>query len=426
MNLPRPLLWLSAVLLLALSYPLSAPLYAQPSPVLADPTTGALTRPALGGNLVSTTATQTLTNKTLTAPVLGNATVTSLTFPGNASITGSGGALNITGTIGAGTGSTAPVTEFQIVSTSSSAVRGIMSAQYSDTTGASQFIGRKARGTFGVPSTITSGDSLAALIGEGYDGVSYLQMGSIAIKSLGTISTNRVPSKIVFSTATNAAPSVLTEAVTIDETQAIVGGAAGLVIKASATNDTNITLTPTRFGNVLISNGGLTLPDNATQAGALSLGSYTSGTNYGLLTTSASTSAGLRIESGVNDTPVTLAPKRFANVVIANGGLTLPDNATQASILTLGSYTSGTLKAYLNASSTATNGLGFMLAGSEKMLLTSTALTLASGLSFAMAAPSVPASASASGVAGTISWDTNYIYVCVATNTWKRVAIATW
>lgn len=37
-----------------------------------------------------------------------------------------------------------------------------------------------------------------------------------------------------------------------------------------------------------------------------------------------------------------------------------------------------------------------------------------------------PASASASGVAGTIVADANYIYVCVATDTWKRVAITTW
>jgi hypothetical protein len=39
---------------------------------------------------------------------------------------------------------------------------------------------------------------------------------------------------------------------------------------------------------------------------------------------------------------------------------------------------------------------------------------------------STPASASATGTAGTITWDSNYIYVCTATNTWKRVAIATW
>lgn len=37
-----------------------------------------------------------------------------------------------------------------------------------------------------------------------------------------------------------------------------------------------------------------------------------------------------------------------------------------------------------------------------------------------------PASAAAAGVAGTVVWDANYIYVCTATNTWKRVAIATW
>ena len=37
-----------------------------------------------------------------------------------------------------------------------------------------------------------------------------------------------------------------------------------------------------------------------------------------------------------------------------------------------------------------------------------------------------PASASAAGTVGTISWDANYIYICTATNTWKRVAIATW
>lgn len=37
-----------------------------------------------------------------------------------------------------------------------------------------------------------------------------------------------------------------------------------------------------------------------------------------------------------------------------------------------------------------------------------------------------PASASATGDAGTITWDSNYIYICVAANTWKRVAIATW
>jgi hypothetical protein len=37
-----------------------------------------------------------------------------------------------------------------------------------------------------------------------------------------------------------------------------------------------------------------------------------------------------------------------------------------------------------------------------------------------------PASSAASGVAGQIRWDASFVYICVATNTWKRVAIATW
>ena len=37
-----------------------------------------------------------------------------------------------------------------------------------------------------------------------------------------------------------------------------------------------------------------------------------------------------------------------------------------------------------------------------------------------------PASASATGATGEICWDANYIYVCTATNTWKRSALSTW
>lgn len=38
----------------------------------------------------------------------------------------------------------------------------------------------------------------------------------------------------------------------------------------------------------------------------------------------------------------------------------------------------------------------------------------------------VPASATADGTKGDIQMDANYIYICTATNTWKRVAISTW
>lgn len=38
----------------------------------------------------------------------------------------------------------------------------------------------------------------------------------------------------------------------------------------------------------------------------------------------------------------------------------------------------------------------------------------------------VPATASSTGTAGQIAWDASHVYVCTATNTWVRAAVATW
>jgi len=43
-----------------------------------------------------------------------------------------------------------------------------------------------------------------------------------------------------------------------------------------------------------------------------------------------------------------------------------------------------------------------------------------------IATAKTPASATDTGTAGEVCWDANYIYVCTATNTWKRSAISTW
>jgi hypothetical protein len=43
-----------------------------------------------------------------------------------------------------------------------------------------------------------------------------------------------------------------------------------------------------------------------------------------------------------------------------------------------------------------------------------------------VSSPTVPATASATGVTGTVAWDADYVYICTATDTWKRVAISTW
>jgi hypothetical protein len=43
-----------------------------------------------------------------------------------------------------------------------------------------------------------------------------------------------------------------------------------------------------------------------------------------------------------------------------------------------------------------------------------------------IATAKTPASAADTGAQGEISWDADYIYVCTATNTWKRAALSTW
>lgn len=52
--------------------------------------------------------------------------------------------------------------------------------------------------------------------------------------------------------------------------------------------------------------------------------------------------------------------------------------------------------------------------------------TLGGGSGTGITWSSVPATSSSSGTAGEIAYNNNYFYVCVANNTWKRVALSTW
>jgi hypothetical protein len=54
------------------------------------------------------------------------------------------------------------------------------------------------------------------------------------------------------------------------------------------------------------------------------------------------------------------------------------------------------------------------------------ALLQVNGNRVRVATAKTPASASDTGTAGEICWDSSYIYVCTATDTWKRAALSTW
>lgn len=52
--------------------------------------------------------------------------------------------------------------------------------------------------------------------------------------------------------------------------------------------------------------------------------------------------------------------------------------------------------------------------------------TVEAALPAKLAWASVPASAASVGTAGQIAYESGFVYVCVATDTWQRVALATW
>lgn len=80
----------------------------------------------------------------------------------------------------------------------------------------------------------------------------------------------------------------------------------------------------------------------------------------------------------------------------------------------------------------AINGTEAARIDSSRRLLVGTstdsggALLQINGNRIRIATAKTPASATDTGVAGEVCWDSGYIYVCTATNTWKRAALATW
>lgn len=67
----------------------------------------------------------------------------------------------------------------------------------------------------------------------------------------------------------------------------------------------------------------------------------------------------------------------------------------------------------------------FSILGREMQEITNPGVEINS-ISLRINSSHTPSSASDFGKEGEIAWDTNYIYICVGTNTWKRVGISTW
>lgn len=83
------------------------------------------------------------------------------------------------------------------------------------------------------------------------------------------------------------------------------------------------------------------------------------------------------------------------------------------------------------------DSIGFSTGGTNRLTASATGVGLGNvtaptapldinGDSLRLRTAKTPANASDTGVQGQIAWDADYVYVCTATNTWKRAAIATW
>ena len=104
----------------------------------------------------------------------------------------------------------------------------------------------------------------------------------------------------------------------------------------------------------------------------------------------------------------TATPKDNADLTIGNSGY-----LCLAEALTTPNSDAGFGKIYTKSN----NNLYFQDgAGTEKTV------SFSAGASWS----SAPATATSAGAAGDRAYDPNYYYVCVATNTWKRTALATW
>ena len=124
-------------------------------------------------------------------------------------------ALTILNSGNVGIGTTAPAGLFHVSSNTAATGLSYFTQANASADGFDENF-RKARGTAAAPTVITTADELGVINFTGYGGAAgYITGAAIKGISSGTIADSRVPGKLSFWTGTDAAPSVLTERMTI-------------------------------------------------------------------------------------------------------------------------------------------------------------------------------------------------------------------
>jgi hypothetical protein len=254
------------------------------------------------------------------------------------------------------------------------------------------FKGVRARGTAASPTTVAADDQVFSLLGQAYDGTSAIASAAQEFV-VESASTGSVPMSVVWSTGANG---TRTEKMRLFEN--------GRFRVGTGAPHANFTASSPR---VQFFNDGGSMIANFAVA---------SGTNTNRPMVQFFRSRGTIASPSATSNGDSIGSFEFA-AAESSGAL-----ATTARIAAVvdGTVSSGTVPAAIEFLTSPTDGSGL----TSRLKIGPTGIV---GVLGTLTVPTqTPASASAAGTAGTITWDANYIYVCTATNTWKRVAIATW
>ena len=245
-----------------------------------------------------------------------------------------------------------------------------------DSGGAIAYFYKSRSATTGVNTIVQNGDACGSINFAGADGTTYHRAATINGEVDGTPGANDMPGRLLFLTTADGSTTP-TERMRINSSGNVGIGTTspgGLLHCAIGTS---------------FSPGGSWTSGTAVFGGGTAVGSA-----FGIAHDTTNGTRLMSIEPSVAWRPLELI---FSTLILTANG-----TAERARI-----DSSGRL---LVGSSTDSGGALLQVNGDRVRIGTA----------------KTPASATATGATGEICWDADYIYVCTATNTWKRTAIATW